>query len=182
MKEGTWTFNEETAVQFDTIARSSIPHYEEVIEKSLGIALALFPVRDQVKIIDVGSATGYTMARFRDAGFSQMYGVDDSPAMLRKSRVQEHLILSKAFPKDRGPYDMVLANWTLHFIRERKAYLQDIYDALAEDGVLLLTDKMQTSGFVHDRYHDFKRSMGLSEEHIAYKAAAIQGVLIPYPL
>jgi hypothetical protein len=77
---------------------------------------------------------------------------------------------------------MVLANWTLHFIRERDEYLADVFAHMREGGILILTDKMQASPFVHDRYHDFKRAQGLTEEQIQKKQAAIEGVLVPYSL
>lgn len=181
MQKGNWEFNGNTAEQFDEIAHKNIPHYAEVIAKAVLIAEQLFPLKN-ARVIDVGSATGYTMERFVNAGFRDVYGVDNSQPMLLQSRVQTNLIHSDAFPKSQGPFHIVVANWTLHFVNEREEYLTDIFDALHEDGVLFLSDKMQSSDLVHDRYHDFKRSMGLTEEQIAKKAAAIEGVLIPYPL
>ena len=181
MEKGNWEFNESTAGEFDEIAHKNIPHYEEVITKAVLITERLFPHK-RARVIDVGSATGYTMERFLNAGFEDVHGVDNSESMLRQSRVQKNLIHSESFPKAHGPFHVVVANWTLHFVNEREEYLTDIFDALHEDGILFLSDKMQSSDLVHDRYHDFKRSMGLTEEQIAIKAAAIEGVLIPYPL
>lgn len=180
-KVGDWEFDDSTALEFDEIAHKNIPHYEEVIDKAVLIAKALFPDLN-ARILDVGSATGFTLAKFRDAGFTDVHGVDNSESMLRQSRVQENLILSDVFPTEYGPFHAVVANWTLHFVTKREEYLTDIFNSLHDNGVLVLTDKMQSSDFVHDRYHDFKRSMGLTEEQIAKKQASIVGVLVPYPL
>ena len=159
-----------------------IPNYEAVVQKCVAIAKRAYPNTTNPKIIDVGSATGYTLAELRKAGFENVWGVDNSEAMLERSRVQEQLILSHAFPKREGPFHMVLANWTLHFIMERRAYLEDIRSSLREGGILILTDKMTSTPFIHERYHDFKRAMGVSESEIARKQASLVGVLETLPL
>lgn len=177
---GTWAFDSATADEFDTIARKNIPNYETVIQKCVHVAESAFPDKKAV-IIDVGSATGYTLDRFEEAGFEFVYGVENSEAMIRHCKNQTRVILSDSFPSHLD-FDMVLANWTLHFIRERDEYLADIFAHMREGGILILTDKMQASPFVHDRYHDFKRAQGLTEEQIQKKQAAIEGVLVPYSL
>ena len=130
----------------------------------------------------MGSATGYTMERLVAAGFTEVYGVDSSKAMIERSRMRDKVIHSNTFPVEHAPFDMVLANWTLHFIPEREVYIQDIKRSLQNSGIFILTDKMTSSKFVHDQYHDFKRSMGVSEEEIARKEASIKGVLETRPL
>ena len=182
MSRGKWKFDDKVASQFDAIARTNIPNYESVLEKCVMIAKATFPDTEHARIIDVGSATGNTLQKFREAGYAQVFGVDSSKAMLARSRVKENLIHSETFPKKYGPFDLVLANWTLHFIKEREAYLHDIYDSLTEKGILVLSERMKSSDIVYKQYHTFKRSMGLSEQEIREKEAAIEGVLVPYPI
>mgnify|MGYP003343031999 CR=1 FL=1 len=185
MSYQAWEFNDEVAQQFDQIARTNIPHYEQVIEKSVSITTGLFPDRAKTRIIDVGSALGHTMERFIEAGYTEVFGVDNSPAMLAHSRVKQNLIDSDTFPKHVGPFHVIIANWTLHFIRnehERLAYIHDIYGSLASGGILILTDKMHSTPHVHERYMEFKREMGVSEEAITKKTAQVQGVLVPLPV
>ena len=79
-------------------------------------------------------------------------------------------------------FDVVLANWTLHFIRDRAAYIRDMYDAMSDGGTIILTDKMATNTLVRDQYHAWKRSVGVSAEEIARKEAALAGVLTTKPL
>jgi SAM-dependent methyltransferase len=182
MPQGNWQFNEEVAARFTTEAHTHIPNYEAVIQKCVDLALKSFDDTRSAKIIDVGCATGYTIDRLYTAGFSNVYGVDSSKAMLERCRVQERLFHSDSFPKEAAPFDMVLANWTLHFIDERKDYLNDIKESLAPNGMLVLTDKMSSSPLAHEQYYDFKRSMGVTEEEIARKEASIKGVLNTRPL
>lgn len=179
--QGNWQFNDEVAARFETEARTHIPNYEAVVQKCVDLALKVFPDKS-AKIIDVGSATGYTMERLLAAGFSEVYGVDNSKAMIERSRVKDRVIHANSFPKDKAPFDLVLANWTLHFIPEREFYISDVKESLSDRGIFVLSDKMASSPFVHEQYHDFKRSMGVSEQEIARKEAAIKGVLEPRPL
>lgn len=179
--KGHWKFDERIAKNFDFIARREIPNYEEIISTCVDFALSNFS-DTRAKIIDIGSATGYTLERLRNAGFTEVYGVDNSKHMLERSRVQENLIHADVFPKGHGPFDLVLANWTLHFIPERHTYMSDIHESLRKRGVLILTDKMTSSPLMRERYHDFKRRNGVSQEDIDKKAAAIEGVLVTRPL
>lgn len=178
--KGNWQFNEEVAARFEAEARGHIPNYEAVVQKCVDIALA--KLQPSAKIIDVGSATGYTMERLMAAGFTEVYGVDSSKAMIERSRLSQRVIHSQTFPTAHAPFDMVLANWTLHFVPERDAYIADIKSSLQSDGIFILTDKMSSSKFVHDQYHNFKRTNGVSEEEIARKEASIKGVLETRPL
>lgn len=180
--DGTWQFNDEVAARFETEARTHIPNYEKVVQKCIDIAISTYPNKSAAKIIDVGSATGYTLERLLVAGFKQVYGVDSSKSMIDRCRIKERVIHSESFPVTHAPYDLVLANWTLHFIKEREAYMKTIRDSMAENGIFILTEKMTSSPFVHEKYHDFKRLMGVSEEEIARKEASIEGVLETRPL
>lgn len=179
---GTWRFNAEVAARFDREARMHIPNYEAVIDKCVDIASGLYQDKTAPKIIDIGCATGYTLERLLEAGFTNVYGVDNSQAMLDRSRVRERLILSDTLPTEHGPYHIVLANWTLHFIDEREKYLADIGASLMRGGLLVLTEKMDMGPLVYSQYLDFKRAQGVSEEEIVRKEAAIQGVLTTRPL
>ena len=182
MRAKKWKFDKKVAEHFDEIALTNIPHYEEVVEKCLEIAKRAFPDKKRTKIIDVGSATGYTMRKFIDQGYVHVYGVDSSESMLDKSRVKKNLILSNSFPRNEGPFHLVLANWTLHFIQGRERYISDISDSLKGGGILILSEKMSCSQLVHERYHDFKKSMGVSEKAIRTKERQLRGVLVPRPL
>ncbi len=179
---GAWRFDEAVAQRFDQEARAHIPNYELVVRKCVDIATALYPDKAAARILDVGCATGYTLEQLLCVGFTHVYGVDNSQAMLDHSKVTERLVLSDTVPAEYGPYDLVLANWTLHFIDAREEYLASIFDSLNKGGTLVITEKMEMSPLVYGQYHHFKRAQGVSQDEVVRKEAAIQGVLTTRPL
>ena len=178
----SWTFDDNVARDFDAHARAHIPHYEEVVAKSVALISSLFPDLHSTRIIDIGSATGYTLEKLRACGYQNVYGVDSSADMLRHSRVSENLIHATEFPAEHGPFHAIIANWTLHFVEAREKYLSTIRESLTPDGIFILSEKMLASELVHEHYHQFKRDQGVSSEIITLKAQSLEGVLIPKPL
>ena len=175
-----WEFNEEVAKSFAKIAETSIPHYHQVLDKTIQIIKQRGNLNS--KIIDVGSATGITLKKLHDNGFKNIYGVDSSAAMLEHSFKQATLIHSEKFPTEHGPFDVIIANWVLHFIGGREAYLQLIRESLSNRGMLILSEKVASSAFTHDLYHEFKLKNGLTETEIEQKQKQLIGVLTPYPI
>lgn len=150
-----------------------------MIDLSIGIVRRLgIP---NPKIIDVGSAIGTTLHALHEAGFTNLYGVDSSAEMLARSFEKATLIQSEQFPIQHGPFDVIIANWVLHFIKDRERYLKTIKDALSPKGVLILTEKVSGSALANELYYDFKRSNGLSEQQIEEKKQRLEGVLTTYP-
>lgn len=170
-----WQFDEEAAANFAAIAQREIPDYQRVIDLSIQVVDKL--ELENPKIIDVGSAIGATLQALHSAGFHNLYGVDSSAEMLARSFDKATLIQSEQFPVEHGPYDVVLANWVLHFIPERTAYLHAIKNALSDNGVLILTEKLSGSELANELYYDFKRSNGVSEADIQLKKQRLEGVL-----
>ena len=177
---GQWRFDADIAQKFDFIARREIPDYQRVID--LCIRIVQKSHQQQPKIIDVGSALGYTLEKLSNAGYHNIYGVESSAHMISKSFKKASLIHSQTFPVEQGPFNYVLANWVLHFIAEREQYLQSIKNTLAPGGTLILTEKVSSSDCIHELYYDFKRANGVTEEEIQAKRRQLEGVLVTYPL
>ena len=177
-----WTFDAKVAAEFDSIAQKQIPNYDIVIGRCVELARIEFKDDSNVKIVDVGSAKGRTLTRLYEAGFSNIYGVESSEHMIAASAFPERIIHSACFPLEQAPFDMVLANWTLHFIPTREDYIRDIFKGLTSNGLFIFSDRMLGSITSYQRYLDFKRSCGVSDEDIKAKEAALQGVLEPRPL
>ena len=178
-----WTFDAEVATQFVGHARCHIPAYERVIDLSVRVARELCDPRD--RIAEIGCATGHTIQRLEAAGFRDIVGVDASRAMLEACTARHaRLVHSEKFPANHGPFRLVLCNWTLHFVPpdERGAYLHEVRNGLAGDGLLVLSEKTAQSPFNERLYHDFKRSRGVSEDEIAAKKRRLVGVLEALPL
>ena len=128
-----WKFDETIAPVFVEHARKHIPNYESVTDKCA--RYCELNLNKDSKIIDVGCATGHTIQKLYARGFTNLHGVDNSKKMidLAPSDIATYTV-SDRFPK--GQYDMILCNWTLHFIEDKMSYLQDIYDSLSDNGTI----------------------------------------------
>ena len=176
IKTEKWEFDDSVASRFQQEATSNIPDYERVIQLCIDIAKQ----KKSTTIVDVGSALGHTLDKFIESGFEDVYGVESSEAMRSASKYKAIAMLSDTFPDNLKP-DMVLANWTLHFVDERKQYIQDVYNSM-KGGVFILTDKTPQSDTVKELYYDFKRSNGLSDEYIYEKEKKLQGYMNLLPV
>jgi cyclopropane fatty-acyl-phospholipid synthase-like methyltransferase len=167
-----WVFDESVADRFQHEAETNIPSYHAVIDKCLQFANKHLNKNDS--IVDVGSALGYTINKFVNAGFTNIIGIDNSPSMIAKSMHGDKIIYSDTFVKK--PFKLVMMNWTLHFIQDKESYLKDIYDSL-DNGYLILTDKCSQSDTVKNLYYDFKRSKGVSDDYITMKEQNLKDVM-----
>lgn len=175
-KDDKWEFNSEVASIFVKHARQHIPNYDEVIARTVQLCVTEFKKTD--KIIDVGCATGETLTRLHYAGFQNLVGVDSSEDMLTHARKNPgEYILSNLFPVTTGPYSVVICNWTLHFIKNKLSYLQNIYNSMLPGGMLILSDKTVNDGLELELYHDFKRRNGVTEQEIISKARSVQDIM-----
>jgi SAM-dependent methyltransferase len=178
---GEWSFeNDDVVDNFPFIADANIPNYRAVIQKCVAVA-EQFLSKDAL-IVDVGCARGATLEALYNHGFTNLVGVDGSAKMLKKCFSRAKLLHSNIFPADLKQVDFILANWVLHFVRERQQYLEDIYRALRAGGTFVLTEKIAANSELKTLYHDFKRKSGMTEMEIRDKERGIRGVLIPFSL
>lgn len=172
-----WEFDANVASGFIQHARQHIPDYDRVIMLSVELCRRLLPSL-QSKIIDVGCATGSTLSALNSGECSNLVGVDSSQPMLDQvpKNIAE-LICSSEFPATHGPYGAVLCNWTLHFISDKLAYLQNIYNSIQSGGFLVLTDKTSDQGVELSLYHNFKRLQHVPEAEIEAKAKSVKDIM-----
>jgi tRNA (cmo5U34)-methyltransferase len=181
--DGTWMFDSAIAETFDIHAQRHIPDYMATLDDAVALAHRVCQPNDP--IVEIGCAIGETLQRLHEAGFKNLTGVDNSSAMLGQCNPQlGTLVLSDTFPAQHAPFQLVLANWTLHFIEPsvRALYIASIYDGLIDGGYLMLTEKCVQSDAMRDVYHAWKRGMGVSQAEIDSKAKALDGVLFPMPV
>lgn len=177
----SWTFDQNVANRFQHEAQAHIPDYDRVIDLSMACVRQVFGPDLGIHIVDVGSALGHTMHRFITAGYQNVHGIDNSPAMIGSSLYPDRVFNSSQFV-GQDQWHVVLANWTLHFVQEREQYLSNIFAGMKSGGLLIVTDKMDHSTELENLYHDFKRSNGVSEQIIHTKKESLQGVLTTQPL
>jgi tRNA (cmo5U34)-methyltransferase len=175
-----WSFDASVASSFVSYARRHIPAYDRVVDLSVSVAKEF--CQPTQKIAEVGCATGRTIRCLEEAGYLNVLGIDSSQAMLDACVVRHaSLVCSDSFPVERGPFQLVLANWTLHFVEpgERAGYLDNVRRGLAAGGKLILSDKTAQSPFVEQLYHGFKRSQGVSQDEVTEKKRRLAGILEP---
>jgi trans-aconitate methyltransferase len=174
-----WQFDNELALRFQKEAETNIPDYERVIDLCIDIANLKF--NKESTIVDVGSALGYTIDKFNQNGYPYVFGVESSQAMIDNSKQQAYIKLSDTFPTEWNP-DFVMANWTLHFVDERKQYIDAIYNSLTENGALVITDKTTQTDEVKELYYNFKRNNGVRNEYIYEKEQKLKGYMNLLPV
>lgn len=170
-----WVFDQSVADVFDSHARQHIPHYDQVIKKTADVCDKLLDKDDP--IIDVGCATGNTIALLHSRGYTNLYGLDSSIEMLSKCRQIAHFVNSNKFPFGDMSFQGIICNWTLHFIKNKSEYLKTMVDTLKTDGVLILTDKVSLNPLMIDLYHDFKHSQGVTRSDILAKEESLRDVM-----
>jgi tRNA (cmo5U34)-methyltransferase len=170
----TWQFNSSVAVTFVDHARQHIPNYDLVIDKCVSVCEQRLKKSD--KIIDVGCATGETLRRLNGAGFNNLTGVESSSDMLQYCDDSiASLVHSNQFPNK--TFDGVLCNWTLHFVKNKKQYLSDIYHNLNKNGLFILSEKTSLDPVAINFYHRWKHEQGVSWKDIEAKEAAIKDIM-----
>lgn len=169
-----WQFDKSVAERFQQEAEQNIPDYRRVIELCWKIADYKQIPHDAV-IVDVGSALGETLYEFKTNGYTNIWGIESSISMKDASMFRENIILSEIYPDLKA--DMIMMNWTLHFIVNKYVYLKEIYKNLNDSGVFVLTDKTNQSPMVKELYYDFKRDHGVSDEYIVEKEKQLQGYM-----
>jgi len=173
-----WKFDNTIANIFESHAKQHIPNYDAVIDQCVDVCNYL---DKNTKIIDVGCAIGETLNRLQSHGFTNLHGVDSSSAMISAALLDKcsseifTLHLSDKFPKE--IYDVVLMNWTLHFIENKIEYLKSVYDGLSDNGLFILTDKTSNDELPLKFYHQFKSRKGVSENEIQQKAESLVNVM-----
>ena len=199
---GSFEFNEEVAEVFDDMLERSVPFYLEQQAMIRGLCRKLWPT-DTV-IYDLGCSTATTLIGLaRELPDSARFlGYDNSQPMLVRARQKiEQAHLQDRIQLHHGDLngslcDLPLENagivtmcWTLQFVSplRRAEVIRWIYNSLADNGVLIVTEKILTNRgdinrFFVDLYYDFKRGCGYADAEIARKREALENVLIPYRL
>lgn len=198
---GDFKFDESVAKVFADMIARSVPGYQQILSLLPSLTRQFeFPGS---RYYDLGCSLGagmIAMAQGLERHESQIIGVDNSPAMLKKAETILHAynnIHNAHFElccSDINDYQlqkagMVLMNFTLQFIPvgQRELLISRIYQALTPGGALVLSEKIcfdhtQTNDLLTNIHHQFKRDRGYSQLEISQKRQAIENVLVPETL
>ncbi|WP_456402640.1 carboxy-S-adenosyl-L-methionine synthase CmoA [Hydrogenimonas sp.] len=196
--EKQFEFDEQVAAVFDDMIERSVPFYRQNME--LVVDLLLRRLKPGMRVLDLGSSTGSLLVELarRSGVEAQFVGIDNAPAMVERARrkaeafgLAERLafVCDDLMRYDFGRADIVVANYTLQFIRPpvRSEAVAKIAESLGEGGMFLCSEKVLMEDRWLNRqiieiYHDYKRRQGYSETQIMRKREALENVLIPYTI
>jgi len=173
MQDREWQFDGDVAEIFDEHAIKHIPDYAHVIDQLPSI-LTNHNVKYESSILDFGCATGRTLRKLRYAGFTELHGVDSSQAMLDRCPIGIANLYCSCTVPDRN-FDVIIANWTLHFNENKWQLLSDFVEKLTPNGFIILTEKTQDVD--HRLYHNWKYINGVSKQEIEQKEKSLQGMM-----
>ncbi|MGX2041479.1 methyltransferase domain-containing protein [Methylocaldum sp. MU1018] len=152
-------------------------------------------------IYDLGCSTGNTIKALLQRAVAplKIVGVDNSPDMLEKSRLNfengagDHRIewvgkdINDPTFYGHGKPSVVIMNLALQFTRPllRKNIIKSAFENLCSGGCLILVEKtIQEDLFINklfiEYYDGFKRDMGYTELEISKKREALENRLIPF--
>jgi glycosyltransferase involved in cell wall biosynthesis/SAM-dependent methyltransferase len=97
------------------------------------------------RVLDVGCGSGYGAELLRDAGASQVVGIDISAAAIeqasRRSSRRLSFTLADAFdlPYDACAFDLVVSFETLEHVLDGHRFLQELRRVVSDDGIVLIS-------------------------------------------
>ncbi|MBM4305705.1 MAG: methyltransferase domain-containing protein [Deltaproteobacteria bacterium] len=128
------------ALKYDTF----VEPFNSVIRQ---IVIKSFPVKEGMKVLDVGCGTGTNLMLYHKAG-CLVHGIDLSPSMLEvaRNKLGEHADLrvgdASQMPYQDNFFDLVTSMLTLHEIpyRIRSQVMKEMIRVVSREGRILLTD------------------------------------------
>ncbi|AZQ93405.1 carboxy-S-adenosyl-L-methionine synthase CmoA [Moraxella catarrhalis] len=203
-KSARFSFDEEVVACFPDMIRRSVPGYGQVLAMLPILArrhCLLRQVSDRgvrvSRVYDLGTSLGAVSFALADKFAPdelEIHAIDISAPMIERAKsvvgeyYPDHDIrfwLDDVCQVDLLPCDLIIINLTLQFLPpdQRLLLLQKCHHALAEGGILILTEKThltdeQDDAWRVERYYDFKRANGYSDMEISGKRNALENVLI----
>ena len=191
-----FTFDSQTADVFPDMLQRSIPGYADIL-RMFEMFSADF-CRPNANYYDLGSSLGaasVSMQRGIKEKGGQIIAVDNSPAMIKRSRnllaktgyiTPVRLVCADIRDVKIVNAAIVVLNYTLQFIQpdQRSSIIQQIYKGLLPGGVLLLSEKLffndeDEHKIQTDWYYTFKKFNGYSRMEISRKREALENILMP---
>lgn len=190
-----FVFDESVADVFPDMIRRSVPGYETVIPITGMLAAEHLQCRPAERRLayDLGCSLGATTAAvLRQLGNqpARIVAVDRAPAMIARARdvIDDPRVsfeIADVTTLTLEPAAVVLMNFVLQFIdpAERVPLLKRIRQALAPDGMLIVSEKLRfdnpdTQALFERAHLDYKRANGYSELEISQKRSALEKVMI----
>ncbi len=185
-----FAFTAEVAAVFPDMIRRSVPGYETIIPIT-GL-MAARHLGESGTAYDLGCSLGATtlaILKQTDAPDIRVVGIDSSAPMIEGARAhigdpRASFVEADFRNVDLKGANVVILNLVLQFIdpTARLAALRSIRQAMAPDGMLLITEKVRHEDPALHQYYDethlaWKRANGYSELEVSQKRSALENVM-----
>lgn len=195
MPDKSWVFDRQVADCFDDMLERSIPGLQTM--RSLVTRIALRYAQPETFIVDLGCSRGSAMEPLVKALPSQRFiGVEVSEPMREHAQMKFYREIEQGRVKIvdtdlRREYpdcmaSVTLAILTLQFtpLEYRHHIMRRIFDHTVSDGVVILVEKVmgataEWDSLLTEEYLAFKGQSHYTQEQIARKRMALEGVLVP---
>lgn len=195
MPDKPWAFDRQVADCFDDMLERSIPGLQTM--RSLVTRIALRYAQPQTFIVDLGCSRGSAMGPLVKALPSQRFvGVEVSEFMREHAQMKFHQEIEQGKVEIIGTdlrhgypdcmASVTLAILTLQFtpLEYRNHIMRRIFDHTVQGGVVVLVEKVMGStaewdSLLTEEYLAFKGQSHYTQEQIARKRLALEGVLVP---
>ena len=182
-------FNTEVTRVFNDMVRRSVPGYETIVELIGVIASSLREeIGHPLSCLDLGCSRGAVtqslLTHLPNEPF-QISAMDASPDMVSAAQqeisdTRVSINLGDVRNLEQSDVDLAVMNLVLQFIepQERLGTLVGIRESLNENGMLILTEKVQSGLDVEAVHLQYKKSRGYSDLEIQQKRDALEAVMI----
>ncbi len=191
-----FSFDENTVSVFPDMINRSVPGYS--LMQSLTGLVARIKVTPGSRVYDLGCSLGASSLAVMNSVGHQSYKlilVDQSQPMILHCRqhlenlqhdLKIHYLTCDLREVEICNASMVLLNLVLQFlpVSDRQSCIDNIHNGLSENGVLLISEKIQASTqpeqqIIDKLYMDFKKRSGYSDLEISQKRQALENIMRP---
>ena len=170
----TWQFDKHISKIYEEHVLKHIPLYTDTIDYCLDYAEN--HISKDAPILDFGCATGVTLRKFLERGWTNLWGVDNSPVMYKD---YEDGIINYSTNIQPHRYALTLCNWTLHFCPDKWAIVDQLLNC---SKTLIISEKTVQSAQQEFEYEQWKMHQGCTREEVDAKKRSLQGVMYLHPV
>lgn len=184
-----FSFDKTVTRVFNDMVRRSVPGYEAIVEL-IGIIAGAHCQRlnRPLHCLDLGCSRGTVTQCLLDQlpdPATRIVAIDNSATMVKAARKEiidsrVTFVTEDIRESEFKDVDFVVMNLVLQFVdpEERLGVLEKVRHGLRDDGMFILTEKIQSDSAFVDYHHAFKRAKGYSELEITQKRDALERVMI----
>ena len=174
---------------FNDMVRRSVPGYETIVEL-IGVIAAAHreSVNRPLNCVDLGCSRGTvtkSLLKHLSEPTTRIVAIDNSEAMIQAARNEINdpratFLIQDILESEFKKVDVMVMNLVLQFVDpdRRLNMLKRIHRGMRDDGLFILTEKIEATEEFVDYHHAFKRTKGYSELEITQKRDALERVMI----